>query len=72
VHALTNSEITAIRVDDVSLHDLLLAVRGSARPLEAFTASAIDGYLGWRRAVAPHRQSAPHYHPDDGRQHFSG
>jgi 5'-3' exonuclease len=24
------------------------------------------------RQVAPHRQSAPHYHPDDGRQHLSG
>jgi site-specific recombinase XerD len=59
VHALTNSEITAIRVDDVSPHELMLAVRGSARPLEAFTASAIDGYLGWRRARWP-RTANPH------------
>ena len=59
VHALTNSEITAIRDNDVSLHDMLLAVRGSARPLDAFTASAIDGYLRWRRDRWP-RSANPH------------
>ncbi len=59
VHALTNKEIAAIRVDDVSLHDMQLTVRGGTRPLEAFTAAAIDGYLSWRFDQWP-RTANPH------------
>jgi site-specific recombinase XerD len=59
VHALTNSEITAIRVDDVSLHDMQLAVRSSTRPLEAFTAAAVSSYLSWRFDRWP-RTANPH------------
>jgi hypothetical protein len=59
VHSLTSSDITAIRVDDVSRHDMRLVARGSTRPLDAFTASAIDGYLSWRRDTWP-RTANPH------------
>jgi site-specific recombinase XerC len=53
VHALTSSEITAIRLQDVSLHDMRLLVRGDDRPLDAFTATALASYLDWRRHQWP-------------------
>jgi hypothetical protein len=53
VHALTNSEITAVQLQDVALSERRLRVRGDARPLDTFTAQAIAGYLRYRHRRGP-------------------
>ncbi len=59
VHALTNSEITAVQLQDVALPEGRLRVRGDARPLDTFTAQAIAGYLRYRHRRWP-RTANPH------------
>ena len=59
VHALTNSVITALQLQDVALREGRLRVRGDARPLDSFTAQAIAGYLRYRYRRWP-RTANPH------------
>lgn len=59
VHAMTNSEITAVQLHDVALPEGRLLVRGDARPLDTFTAQAVAGYLRYRHRQWP-RTANPH------------
>jgi hypothetical protein len=59
VHALTNSEITAVQLHDAELPEGRLRVRGDARPMDTFTAQAIAGYLRYRQRRWP-RTANPH------------
>jgi hypothetical protein len=59
VHALISSEITAVQLQDVALPERRLRVRGDVRPLDAFTAQAIAGYLRYRHRRWP-RTTNPH------------
>jgi site-specific recombinase XerD len=59
VHALTDSEITAVQLQDVALPERRLRVRGDARPLDTFTAEAIASYLRYRHRQWP-RTANPH------------
>jgi hypothetical protein len=54
IHALYPKTVRHLQLDDIDLHRNRLLLRGSDRPLDPYTRSAIIDYLGLRRQRWPH------------------
>jgi len=59
IHALSNGQIIALRLEDLDLRNNRLLVKGSPRPLDALTRNQLDAWLTFRRARWP-RTANPH------------
>lgn len=59
IHALSNGQIIALRLEDLDLRNNRLLVKGNPRPLDALTCKQLDAWLTFRRARWP-RTANPH------------